>query len=93
MLLSVHSFFVGHPHIERLQLRHEMTSRLLPYGKKSRSHRGMAQPQPWSSYYYKLDAKLKARYLEKVSLIKQEDPYALKKADFCRDTTHLPSLG
>ena len=85
--------------IERLQLRHEMTSRLLPYGKKSRSHveysnlQGMAQPQPWSSYYYKLDAKLKARYLEKVSLIKQEDPYALKKADFCRDTTHLPSLG
>ena len=24
--------------IERLQLRHEMTSHLLPYGKKSRSH-------------------------------------------------------
>ena len=63
---------------------------------KSREYsnlQGMAQPQPWSSYYYKLDAKLKARYLEKVSLIKQEDPYALKKADFCRDTTHLPSLG
>ena len=54
--------------------------------------RGMAQ-QPWSSYYYKLDAKLKARCQEKVTLIKQEDPYALKKADFCRDTAHLPSLG
>ena len=53
--------------------------------------RGMAQ-QPWSSYYYKLDAKLKARYQE-VSLIKQEDPYALKKADYCRDTAHLPCLG
>ena len=53
----------------------------------------MAQQQPFSSYYYKLDAQLKARYLEKVSLIKQEDPYALKKADFCRNTTHLPSLG
>ena len=53
----------------------------------------MAQLQPWSSYYYELDAKLKARYLEKVSLIKQEDPYVLKKAAFCRDTTHLPSLG
>ena len=47
----------------------------------------------WSSYYYKPDAKLKARYLEKVSFIKrQEDPYALKKADFCRDASQLPSL-
>ena len=52
----------------------------------------MAQ-QLWSSYYYKLDAKLKARYQEKVSLIKKEDPYALKKADFCVDTAHLPCLG
>ena len=43
--------------------------------------RGMAQ-QLWSSYYYKLDAKLKAGYQEKVSLIKQEDPYAFKKATF-----------
>jgi len=46
----------------------------------------------WSSYYYKLDAKVKARYLEKVSFIKQEDPYALKKADFCCDASQLPSL-
>ena len=28
----------GDQSIERLQLRHEMTSCLLPYGKKSRSH-------------------------------------------------------
>ena len=44
------------------------------------------------SIYCKLDAKLKARYLEKVSLIKKEDPYALKKADLCRDASQLPSL-
>ena len=51
----------------------------------------MAQQQPWSSYYYKLDAKLKARYVEKISLIKQEDPYTLKKTDFCPDLALLPS--
>ena len=48
---------------------------------------------PWSDYYYKLDAKLKARYAEKLSFINHEDPYALNKAEFCRDVSHLPSLG
>lgn len=48
---------------------------------------------PWSDYYYKLDGKLKARYLEKVSFIKKEDPYTLKKAELFRDVSHLPSLG
>ena len=52
----------------------------------------MAQQLQLSSYYYKLDAKLKARYLEKVSLIKEEDPYALKKADLRCDANNLPSL-
>ena len=28
-----------------------------------------------SDYYYKLDAKLKVRYLEMISFIGQEDPY------------------
>ena len=55
--------------------------------------KSMAQLQ-LSDYYYKLDAKLKTRYLEKISLIKQEDPYALKKKnEFCRDVSRLPSLG
>ena len=72
-LLHVH---VHRTSIERLQLRHRMTSRSLPYGKScalncTLSSSRMVQPQ-WSSYYYKLDAKLKAQYLEKVSLIKQE---------------------
>ena len=49
----------------------------------------MAQQLQFSSYYYKLDAKLKARYL---SLIKEEDPYALRKADLRRDANNLPSL-
>ena len=52
----------------------------------------MAQRQ-LSNLYYKLDAKLKARYAEKVSFIKGEDPYALNKAKFSRDVSHLPSLG
>ena len=33
----------------------------------------MAQRQ-LSDYYYNLDAKIKARYLQKIYLIKQEDP-------------------
>lgn len=45
-----------------------------------------------SDYFYKLDAKLKARYQEKTSYIKREDPYALKKSEFCRDVAHLPPL-
>ena len=43
-----------------------------------------------SDYLYKLDAKLKARYLEKTSYIKWEDLYALKKSEFCCDVAHLP---
>ena len=57
-------------YIERLQLRHESTSHPLPCGNK-RSKR--------TYYYYKLDAKMKAWYLEKISLIKNKYPYALKK--------------
>ena len=37
---------------------------------------GMAQRQ-LSDYYYELDTKIKAQYLEKISLIKQKDPYLL----------------
>ena len=53
---------------------------------------GMAQRQ-LSDYYYELDTEIKAQYLEKISLIKQEDPYVLQRAEFCRDTSHWPSLG
>ena len=45
-----------------------------------------------SDYVYELDAKLKARYLEKTFYIKREDSYALKKSEFCRDVAHLPPL-
>ena len=81
------------PCIECLQVRHGMTSFYFGMAKGAcGTTRGMVQ-QPWSGYNYKLDAKLIARYQEKVSLIKQEDPYALKKTNFCRDTAHLPCLG
>ena len=53
--------------IERLQLRHEITSRLFPYGKKSRKCRGNnGTTDAYSDYYYKPDAKLKAQHLEKL---------------------------
>ena len=42
---------------------------------------GMAQRQ-LSDYFYELATEIKAQYLEKTSLIKQEDPYVLKKAEF-----------
>ena len=41
---------------------------------------GMAQRQ-LSDYFYELATKIKAQYLEKRSLIKQEDPYVLNKAE------------
>ena len=81
--------------IERLQLRQEMTSRLFPIWKKV----ARIAREEWHSrscpirIIYKLDAKKKAQYAEKVSIIKGEDPYALNKAEFSRDTSHLPSLG
>ena len=51
----------------------------------------MAQPQV-SDVYYKLDAKNKARYHEKIAVIGNEDPYALNKSDFSKDVSLLPSL-
>ena len=49
--------------------------------------------QPASTdYLYKLDAKLKVRYLEKTTFIRKEDPYALKNDAFCSDTSCLPAL-
>ena len=45
-----------------------------------------------SDYFYKLDAKLKVRYLEKTAFIRKEDPYVLKNDAFCRDTSCLPAL-
>ena len=51
----------------------------------------MAQ-QLRSDYFFKLDSKLKARDTEKTALIRKEDPYALKRNDFCSDTCQLPAL-
>ena len=49
---------------------------------------GIAQRQ-LSDYYDELDTKIKAQYLEKISLIQ----YVLETAEFFRDTFHLASLG
>ena len=45
-----------------------------------------------SEYFYKLDHRQKIRYQEKIALIRNEDPYALQKAEFCGDVSDLPSL-
>ena len=51
----------------------------------------MEQPAS-SDYFYKLDAKIKVRYLEKTAFIRKENPYALKNDALCRDTSCLPAL-
>ena len=51
-----------------------------------------AEQSQLSDVFYKLDAKHKARYHEKISMIRNEDPYSLKKSDLSKDTSLLPSL-
>ena len=45
-----------------------------------------------SDVFYKLSPKMKERYLDKIARIKNDDPYMLEKADFCRDISRLPAL-
>ena len=56
-------------------------------------HRDMEQPVPIRllDYYYKLEAKVKVRYLENLSYILNEYPYILKN-NFFKDVSHLPAL-
>ena len=46
----------------------------------------------FSNVYYKLEPKSKARYHEKIAMIRNEDPYALNKSEFSKDVSLLPSL-
>ena len=68
--------------IERLQLRHKLTSRTLPCGKKNVSGMAKTSERHLSEVYHKLEPKAKERYLEKIAYIRSEDPYTLRKADF-----------
>ena len=45
-----------------------------------------------SDFYYKLEPKIKARYLEKIAHIRKDDPYTLIKSDFGGDVSLLPVL-
>ena len=45
-----------------------------------------------SDYFYSLDSVNKKRYSDKISSIKSEDPYAIKKNEFIKDVTCLPTL-
>ena len=42
-----------------------------------------------SDFYFKLEPKVKTRYLEKITHIRKDDPYALKRSDFCQDESLL----
>ena len=64
-------------------------SRVLPCGKRSTST--MAH-ELLSNVFYKLSPKMKERYLDKIAHIKNDDPYMLEKADFCRKISRLPAL-
>ena len=45
-----------------------------------------------SDFYFKLEPKIKKRYLEKISCIGNIDPYFLKANDFSQDVKILPAL-
>ena len=45
-----------------------------------------------SEYYNGLEASVKTRYLQKISHIRGDDPYTLKKTDFCENVASLPDL-
>ena len=52
----------------------------------------MAEQRSFSEYFYKLDAKSRVRYEEKVSCIAKEDHYLLKGNDFTDNASLLPDL-
>ena len=45
-----------------------------------------------SDYFFSLDADSKARYIRKISLFQDQDPYALKKADFSQCEDDFPDF-
>ena len=63
----VHEFDAYRAPIERLQLRHKLTSRTLPCGKKNVSGMAKTSEHHLSEVYYKLEPKAKERYLEKIA--------------------------
>ena len=67
-------------------------SRTLPCGKKNVSGMAKTSECHLSEIYYKLEPKAKEHYVEKITFIRSEDPYILRKADFYKDISVLPSL-
>ena len=56
----------------------------------------MAQLQDsplYSNYFYTMDNKTKARYIEKLATIRNIDPYIIRKNEFIKDVAQLPTLG
>jgi hypothetical protein len=51
-----------------------------------------AQATQLSDFFYKLEPNMKARYLEKISQIRGDDPYSMSNSDFYQDVELLPSL-
>lgn len=48
--------------------------------------------EPLSDFYRKLEPKMKAHYLEKITHIRKDNPYPLKRSDLCKDVSLLPAL-
>ena len=46
----------------------------------------------YSAYYMKLNKAAKERYLSKLSVLDNHDPYLLKGRDFTKDLAALPPL-
>ena len=67
-----------------------MTSRRLrnslPHGKRANGTcAAMIDALQLSDYFFSLEAEIKKRYKQKISLFEGQDPYALKKKDFERE--------
>ena len=50
------------------------------------------QPVHFSDYHYRLEAKMKACYLQKLAYIKNKDPSVLTTSDLWKDVSLLPAL-
>lgn len=48
--------------------------------------------EPLSDFYRKLEPKMKAPYLEKITHIRKDNPYPLKRSDLCKDGSLLSFL-
>ena len=81
-----------HKYIERLHIRRYTSQKKYPAYFRAAKAPGMDSQPQLSDVFYKLESKSKQRYLDKIALINNEDPFKIKKADFSLENSLLPSL-